>query len=783
MSKTKKLSKVLALVIMLALLTGILPMGAMATATNTASFSYSSDPIVATAEVAGGSTGTLLIIDKVGPTVEGNTKSCQIELSPNSTATTATVTLKDSSNNEKATLTVNLRSTTPSTTYVATAETTLSKQIDANTTIEITYVFTFVMETSYTVGGTPHNSVYISLPDDAVGLGSTTSTASPFVYSGATTLYSGFPQYVSLRLVPGGSSYDNVSDVQVAVTTGSTSGVEIEHQAGTYYTIYFPSSGSKAVFTVNYKLNGVSQSATTFSITMSYSTPPDSDPTIVHDIYAYLPAPGQFTNEGINTGGWGDAFVSGSGNLKEMVDSIATTGVSLGFFGGYVVLDMGDNISDSPNNLYGIDLNIYGNAFINNSEPGCIQVAQALGNDPGDPDKDGVIWYDIAGSLYYDSDTNTNYSLTYRNPHEGDDANENWPQSGTVSSPNSSNNVPYTIGDGTTDYYVTYNIFHKHAWFPLWANYFVARTTGSGNNQVTIGPMDKAIVNDETSNPVDPRTGFLFADYTRNTSTGSKLKMTGVLLGDATSTNTGLYRFGYADVHPKYTTDATHYDKAYNPYAFTDSDITSNNTWNSFLATAHNNSAAGGGDPIDIAWAVYPAKYDHTITSEAGSYTAGVTHPKAGEPAGLTNIRFIRIYTGGAYMNGIFGELSTEVCGVYKAASEAASVGTTSAPSVSMTFTSPLPPFATTTHSLTLPTTSGNCLNSISDIIGWASGATSFDVSITASNGDNVFVNGTRLTETGTGVFTGTLNVPSATQKIQILVQSGNAAPYIVVLK
>ncbi len=759
MSKTKGFSKVLALVIMLALVIGILPMGAMAAATNTASFTFSGDTNVATAAVAGGGTGTLKIIDTDGPNVEGNTKSCQIELSPNSTATTATVKLKNSSNQVLETLTVTLRATTPSTTFVAEAETTRNG---------ITYVFTFVMETSYTSGGTAHNSVYISLPDEGVSLGSTTSTSSPFTYTGATTLYSGFPQYVSLRLVPGGSSYDNVSDVQVAVTTGSTSGVEIEHQAGTYYTIYFPSSGSKAVFTVNYKLNGTSQSATTFSITMTYSAAAVSG----SGIYAYLPAPGQFTNEGVNTGGWGDAFVSGSGALKDMVGNIATTGVSLGFFGGYVVLDMGENISDSANNMYGIDFITYGNAFINNSEPGCIQVAQAVGNDPGDANNDGVIWYDIAGSLYYDSDTNVNASLTYTNPHPSDDASEDWPQSGTTSTPNSSNNVPYTIDPGSTVYYVTYNTFHKHAWFPLWANYFVARTTGSGNNAVTIGPLDKANVKDETVTPNTTRSGFRFADYTRNTTTGSKLTLTGVLMGDATATTTSLYRFGYADVHPKYTTDTTHFNKAYNPYAFTSSDITSNNTWNTFLATANNNSPAGGGDPIDIAWAVYPAKYDHTVTVTDGetsvTYTAGTDNPNVGQPAGLSNIRFIRIYTGGAYMNGIFGELSTEVCGAYKATGNGSgepdsnlkvlSGGTTYVDAYCDEETTGTPNLSV----INIPYTSGMTIE-------------------VKSGDDHVSVNGVAVTCTTSTAYQ--ITSISSGNMYQIIAQNGTESPYIVLIK
>jgi len=133
----------------------------------------------------------------------------------------------------------------------------------------------------------------------------------------------------------------------------------------------------------------------------------------------------------------------------------------------------------------------------------------------------------------------------------------------------------------------------------------------------------------------------------------------------------------------------------------------------------------------------------------------------------------------------VFGEISTEVCGVYLAASQAASVGTTNAPSVSMTISDPLDPSAYSTLSPTLPTSSGNTVNYIGTIIATAADywADTYDISITATSGANVFVNGVKLVETGTtGVFTDTFDIPTATQKIQILVQSGTSAAYIVVL-
>ena len=91
-------------------------------------------------------------------------------------------------------------------------------------------------------------------------------------------------------------------------------------------------------------------------------------------LYAYLPAPAQFVNEGVTTGGWGDAYDSTGTTLK----GTSATGVSLGFFGGYAVYEFENPIADDPTHPYGADFIVYGNAFWNNSEAGCIQVSQGM---------------------------------------------------------------------------------------------------------------------------------------------------------------------------------------------------------------------------------------------------------------------------------------------------------------------------------------------------------------------------------------------------------------------
>ena len=64
------------------------------------------------------------------------------------------------------------------------------------------------------------------------------------------------------------------------------------------------------------------------------------------------------------------------------------------------------------------------------------------------------------------------------------------------------------------------------------------------------------------------------------------------------------------------------------------------------------------------------------VDGQPVTYTAGNANPLAGQPVELDDIYFVRIYTGAAYMNGVFGEISTEVCGVYTASGTGTGVTT-----------------------------------------------------------------------------------------------------------
>ena len=315
-------------------------------------------------------------------------------------------------------------------------------------------------------------------------------------------------------------------------------------------------------------------------------------------IDAYLPAPGQFTNEGITVGGWGDAY-DANGNLK----GNSATGVCLGYFGGYVVFDMGpilrgDNnvyqsggIYNSSVTPYGTDFILFGNAFWGNSEPGCVQVSQ-----------NGSDWYDIAGNLYYSSNS-VAASIIYTNPDPAADA-----LITTVANNSGTRAAVSYTGTNLTGNQVATNTFHNHAWFPLNVNYFSAR-----NNHAELSHAD------DTNLPFVSRTTNQSGITTTLTLTGQRLN----------TKATADLQFGYVDVHPYLTLGGT---VSYNPYT----PNTSTSTWSTI------SSGTSGGDPIDISWAV----------------------TSSGAPAKLDAIRYIRVYTGNEMDNPPFGEVSTEVCGI-----------------------------------------------------------------------------------------------------------------------
>ena len=484
-----------------------------------------------------------------------------------------------------------------------------------------------------------------------------------------------------------------ISSGASTISSITSSGMTVQPTIRNSETDYQPTTNVQQGFYILYietateGIKSFTITTTTGSVTLYFDVPEfeSSENSYIH---AYLPAPGQFTNEGITTGGWGDAYDS-NGVLK----GNNATGVCLGYFGGYVIFDMGvitrnndgsynsggiENKSTTP---YGTDFILFGNAFWNNSEPGCIQVSQ-----------DYTHWYDIAGNLYYSSNS-VAASITYTNPDAAADA-----LITTVANNSGTRAAVSYTGTNLTGNQVATNNFHNHAWFPLNVNYFSAR-----NNHIELSHADDATL------------PFVSRTTDANTDVTTTLTLTGQRLNTKATSS---LQFGYADVHPYLTLGGT---TSYNPYT----PNTSTSTWSTI------SSGTSGGDPIDISWAV----------------------TSTGAPAKLDAIRYIRVYTGNEMDNPPFGEVSTEVCGISVCSGTAS--GSSGTPTIEV-------------KGVERTTTNGG----ITYVQGLGSSAVSIEVS-GYPTGANVYINGVNQDSVNT-------IVPSDSgTKVQIIVQSGTAAPYI----
>jgi len=118
----------------------------------------------------------------------------------------------------------------------------------------------------------------------------------------------------------------------------------------------------------------------------------------------YLPINSQYTNQ------------AQYGLTPEKTLTATNDVLSLGNFGGHITYYYEEALIDDPNNKYGIDFYITGNAFVDQStgtgkgsmEPGQVWVSE-----------DGEIWYALAGSEHYEDTTLWDYEVTYKKTELG----------------------------------------------------------------------------------------------------------------------------------------------------------------------------------------------------------------------------------------------------------------------------------------------------------------------------------------------------------------------------
>lgn len=118
----------------------------------------------------------------------------------------------------------------------------------------------------------------------------------------------------------------------------------------------------------------------------------------VTKLFEYQPAPGQLINQSL-----------GDINAAKSILGGNQGAVSLGSFGGYIVLGFDQAVINSPNKN---DIAIYGNAMDEFAEPGVVWVMKDE-NGNGIPDD---VWYEIRGSEFGKANYIQDYTITYFKP-------------------------------------------------------------------------------------------------------------------------------------------------------------------------------------------------------------------------------------------------------------------------------------------------------------------------------------------------------------------------------
>lgn len=155
----------------------------------------------------------------------------------------------------------------------------------------------------------------------------------------------------------------------------------------------------------------------------------------VSEIIEYKPAPGQFINDAaFGSPTAAESIIGGTGGL-----------VSLGAYGGYIIVKMEESIENDPNNPFGIDFSVFSNALPDWSEAATVEVMKDENNNGLADDQ----WYLLAGSDYYLNNSEMDYALTYYNPHENEATDVLW--------------VDHHQDSG----YVYKNSFHLQSYYPL----------------------------------------------------------------------------------------------------------------------------------------------------------------------------------------------------------------------------------------------------------------------------------------------------------------------------
>lgn len=191
-------------------------------------------------------------------------------------------------------------------------------------------------------------------------------------------------------------------------------------------------------------------------------------------VYEYRPAPGQFINE-MPRYEPGDTYTDILRKVEESISGTNDIMVSLGGYGGYVTFGFDHTVINHPGKM---DFRIWGNSFYEltqpdkkggSAEPGIVMVSYDV-NCNGKPDD---VWYELAGSAYFNPATLHDYSITYHQPDPMREIEED--ESGMLC------DVHYIAWEDSNGKfgYIAKNRFHEQNYYPLWINDATLSFTGS----------------------------------------------------------------------------------------------------------------------------------------------------------------------------------------------------------------------------------------------------------------------------------------------------------------
>lgn len=137
-------------------------------------------------------------------------------------------------------------------------------------------------------------------------------------------------------------------------------------------------------------------------------------PTYSVTVYEYRPAPGQFINEQPIGGFTGTETTAEAAAAYAQRRLDGHKLVSLGAFGGYIVVGFGQSIPNSGGYDFAVEGNAFDSASTSSNEPGIVWVMPDS-NGNGQPDD---TWYELRGSETGLPETIQNYAVTYTRPTE-----------------------------------------------------------------------------------------------------------------------------------------------------------------------------------------------------------------------------------------------------------------------------------------------------------------------------------------------------------------------------